>query len=202
MGGLSGLLHSLCSFQNFRIPTVDIQAGAFSGSGICYQGKMIDTDVALDGIVMLPIPHTGSLFQIHVVAQGQCLQAGSLHLLGIVDDDLSADIFAASIPFGHNRADFFLTNIVLGDKPCLMRDDNGLATVRFQAFRVENVFRKPQFPSLGTVGLDILKDTCGRDDGSVHQVSFSRIVRLVQRNAVQARDMGEHGCSNAFWHFL
>ena len=146
---------------------------------------MIDSDVPLDGIVLLAVPDTGSFVQIQVVAKGQFLQPSPFQTVSVMDDDFCTNIIAAAVSFSQNRTDLFVPDIILCDKPSVMGDNDGATLVGLQTFRIKNILREPQLPPDGAIRIVVLEDTCAGQNRPVVQVAFFREVSLVQRKAVQ-----------------
>ena len=135
---------------------------------------MVDPDVPLDRVVMLSVPFARSLIEIQVVAKRELLQAAVLLGVGILNHDLSADVISVPVAFGQNRTDSFLRYVVLIHEASVVSDNDGLALVRREAFRIEHFLRKPELSADRTVVIAVLKNTNSGQDRPVHQIAFFR----------------------------
>ncbi|MCQ5157547.1 hypothetical protein NE584_00640 [Clostridium sp. DFI.5.61] len=90
---------------------------------------MIDNDVPLNCIIGLPIPFARGFVQIQVVAEGQFLQSGQFHLIGVMDDDFGPYRCSISEAFGQNGADRIFMDIVLSNETGVVCDANWLPAI-------------------------------------------------------------------------
>ena len=151
---------------------------------------MVDADVRLDSVVVLAVPGAGGLVQVERVAQGELSETG-LH------DDFHTNIIAVRHALRQDRADVLPVHVVFVHASRPMGEDDRLAPVAGKAVLVEDVLRQAQLPSGAAVGVPVLKDTHGRDDGLINQIAFLGPVGIAERDAVQTLDTLE----NRGFHF-
>ena len=158
---------------------------------------MVDADVRLDSVVVLAVPGAGGLVQVERVAQGELSETGLLDDVRVMDDDFHTNIIAVRHALRQDRADVLPVHVVFVHASRPMGEDDRLAPVAGKAVLVEDVLRQAQLPSGAAVGVPVLKDTHGRDDGLINQIAFLGPVGIAERDAVQTLDTLE----NRGFHF-
>ena len=107
-----------------------------------------------------------------------------------MDDDFCPDIIAILIPFGQNGSDCLFADIIFGDKPSIVCDDNGFALVCLEAFGLKHLFRKSEFTTDGSILIRVLKNTDARKHRMVNKVSLFREVGGINGKAIKPEDSG------------
>ena len=156
-----------------------------TSSGLVNDCKVIDADVPLDAVIRHPVPCSRILFQITVISQGQFPET-TLQYVCVMDHNICQDVITVPDTVTKDRTNDLLMNVILGDLPGLMGEDDRLSPIAFQAFLGEYIFRKSQLPLNAAIIPLVLKNTAGSNDGSIPQVPLFCKISRIQRGTIQA----------------